>query len=222
MYPHLSLEDCSTWTGTAVVIDVLRAFSTAAYAFRAGAAEILLTDTIERAVALRARFPEALIVGEMHGRPVPEFDLLNSPTALSAANLTGRTIIQRTSSGTQGVVRSANAGRIYATSFCCAAATARALRPHRDDVAFVVTAGEDDTACADYIGALLSDARPHFDEFAERVRSSDHGRDFQMDDADFPLSDLDACLALDLVSFAMRVTRRDDLLVMTPEYPDQR
>ena len=43
--------------GSVVVIDVLRAFTTAAYAFAAGAREILLTSTVEEAFALRARLP---------------------------------------------------------------------------------------------------------------------------------------------------------------------
>ena len=41
--------------GAVVVVDVIRAFSTAAYAFGAGAAEIFLVDTVEEALVLARR-----------------------------------------------------------------------------------------------------------------------------------------------------------------------
>ena len=41
-----TLQNCHTATGTVVVIDVLRAFTTAAYAFDAGADDITLVSTV--------------------------------------------------------------------------------------------------------------------------------------------------------------------------------
>lgn len=42
-------EECFKAKGFCVVIDVLRAFTTAAYAFAAGAKEIVLVSTVEEA-----------------------------------------------------------------------------------------------------------------------------------------------------------------------------
>ena len=47
-----------------IVIDVLRAFSTAAYAFDRGAARIVLVGDPSEAFALRQRWPHAVLVGE--------------------------------------------------------------------------------------------------------------------------------------------------------------
>jgi 2-phosphosulfolactate phosphatase len=46
-FEYLTLDDCTTARGTVIVIDVLRAFSTAAYTFAAGASEILLVSAVE-------------------------------------------------------------------------------------------------------------------------------------------------------------------------------
>ena len=52
-----TLATCSEATGTVVAIDVIRAFTTAAFAFAAGAQDILLVGEVQEALALRQRFP---------------------------------------------------------------------------------------------------------------------------------------------------------------------
>ena len=153
-----TLDTCSPVTGTAVVIDVIRAFTTAAFAFAAGAQDITLVGAVNDAFALRHRTPGALIMGKVNGLPVKGFDLGNSPSALIGLDLTGRRLIQRTSAGTQGVVLSTRADTILADSFCCAGATARYIVQFSPPaLTFVITAispddeGDEDVACADYL-----------------------------------------------------------------------
>src|SRR5262249_56234563 len=95
--------------GLAVVIDVFRAFSTAAYAFDRGASEVVLVGSVEDAFALRRRWPDALIIGEVDGRRVDGFDFGNSTSAIARADLRGRRLIQRTSACTQAVLAAKNA-----------------------------------------------------------------------------------------------------------------
>ena len=118
--------------------------------------------TVEQALDLRARFPGALAIGEVDGYPIDGFDFGNSPSALLGQNLAGRRLIQRTSAGTQGLVRSLKAETLFAGSLVCAAATARAIaRSAPDSVTLVATGvfpgrdGDEDIACADYLAALL-------------------------------------------------------------------
>ncbi|MEI8309290.1 MAG: 2-phosphosulfolactate phosphatase, partial [Verrucomicrobiota bacterium] len=68
----------------AVVIDVLRAFSTAAVALDRGAVEIYPVLDVAEAFARRAREPELVLMGETDCRPVPGFDLGNSPVDAAA------------------------------------------------------------------------------------------------------------------------------------------
>ena len=219
---HASLSTCGAATGTVVVIDVIRAFTTASYAFAAGASEILLVSTVEEALALRERDPSALIMGEVNGLPVEGFDFGNSPSALIGRDLVGRHLIQRTSAGTQGVVRSTRAESLLASSFTCASATVRYLhRLSPPTITFVITGispdwdGEEDIACAEYVAALLRSEAPDVAPYIKRVYESQAGRCLTDPAAPAYLrADLECCVATDLFDFAMVVERRDGLLVM--------
>jgi 2-phosphosulfolactate phosphatase len=61
----------------AVVIDVLRATTTATQALASGYRRVLCVDSLERALRMRAK--GRLLAGEQHGRMPPGFDLGNSP-----------------------------------------------------------------------------------------------------------------------------------------------
>jgi 2-phosphosulfolactate phosphatase len=91
-------------TGSVVIIDVFRAFTTAAVVLARGAAKIVMVSGAEEALALRSAGVGQLCMGEVRGRAPWDFDLGNSPVEASQANVDGKTIIQRTSAGTQGIV----------------------------------------------------------------------------------------------------------------------
>lgn len=147
--------------GAVVVVDVIRAFTTAAYAFDAGAAEIYLVATVDEALRMKAENPGVLAMGEDHGRRPAGFDFSNSPVAVSKADLTGKVLVQRTSAGTQGVVSATDATRLWAASLVCASATARAVETAGlGDPTYVITgcfpdrpdhAGDDDRLTAELI-----------------------------------------------------------------------
>ena len=123
-----------------VVIDVLRAFTTAAFAFARGANRILPVSSVDEALALQQATPDALVMGEVDGFQPEQFDLSNSPGALLDRDLAGRTLIQRTSAGTQGLVRAIQAETLYAASFVVARATAQMLiRSQAEIISFVIT-----------------------------------------------------------------------------------
>lgn len=221
-FRSIPLDECGEATGAVVAIDVLRAFTTAAFAFGAGAARIIPVATVDQARSLREQIPGALLMGEEHGLPIEDFDLSNSPSALVGRNLAGRTLIQRTSAGTQGLVHSRRAEELLAASFCCAGATARYLaRRQPKTVSFVVTGlfadgyGDEDAACADFIRALVQGAHPDPAPYLDRVAGSLVAAKFlNPAQPDFLRSDLDYCLQLDRFDLAMVVRREGDLLIM--------
>ena len=65
----------------AVVIDVLRATTTATQALASGYRRVLCVDSLERALRMRAR--GRLLAGEQEGKMPPGFDLGNSPADVS-------------------------------------------------------------------------------------------------------------------------------------------
>ena len=221
-FQQVTLENCHTATGVVVVIDVLRAFTTAAYAFKAGAENIILTETVNEALTLRQRIPNALAMGEEHGLPVKGFDFNNSPSQLIEQNFRHNQLIQRTSAGTQGVVRSRRAGALFAASFVCAEATARAIqRLAPEHVTFVVTGviydrdGDEDRACADYLTARLRGEQPDSAPFIERIYNSDAGQIFvNSTHPEHPYADLQRCAEIDRFNFAMQVKQQNGCLVL--------
>ncbi len=216
-----TLETCSEATGTVIAIDVIRAFTTAAFAFAAGVQDIVLVGEVEEALALRQRFSGSLAMGEVGGLQPEGFDYGNSPSALIGLDLSRRRLIQRTSAGTQGIIRSRRADALLASSFVCASATASYLKRQLPEaVTFVVTGvfpgvdGDEDMACADYLTALLRDESPDVAPYLQRVRDSSEGHFFDESPPRSPLSDLECCLSVDRFDFAMVVERQDGLLVM--------
>ena len=69
------LEGAKRATGTVAVIDVFRAFTTAAVVLANGASSIVMVSTVAEALALR----DDICMGEVQGRAPPESDFGNSP-----------------------------------------------------------------------------------------------------------------------------------------------
>jgi 2-phosphosulfolactate phosphatase len=148
--------------GAVVIIDVFRAFTTAATALSRGASKIIMVSSVEEALALREAGVGHICVGEVDGRAPDSFDFGNSPFELSQAEVTGKTVIHRTSAGTQGIVAAKKAEQLYAGSLVTAAATARAIRSIAPSRVTLVAMGDsgilrtdEDEVCALHLRNLL-------------------------------------------------------------------
>ncbi len=75
---------------------------------------------MDEALALQKVIPGALVMGEVNGYKPEPFDLSNSPGALWDMNLADKVLIQRTSAGSQGLVRAIHAETLFAASFVVA------------------------------------------------------------------------------------------------------
>ncbi len=217
-----TLESCTDATGLVVVIDVLRAFTTTAYAFVAGADQITIVGTVEEAFAIKNQRPEVILMGEMDGRPIEGFDLSNSPSALIDLDLTDKHLVHRSTLGTQGVVRSDNASNILTASLCCASATVRYIKKLTPTAVTLIETGvqpdgwgDEDVACGDLIESLLLNKPYDLDEIKRRVQTSRAGVLFQDSKKSvFPLTDLECALAIDSFDFVMLVSRQNRQMVL--------
>ena len=220
-FHYTNLETCQDATGVVIVIDVLRAFSTAAYAFSRGAKEIMLVSTVEEALSLRSQFSNSKALGEVGGLAPGGFDFGNSPTQIREQDFTGLTLIQRTGAGTQGAVRCRKADILIAASFVVASSTINYVsKLEPAEVTFVITGidnNDEDIACAQYLEALMKGHKPDPKPFVQRVYDSrDALQHLDPAQTGFPLSDLDYCTQIDSFDFAMPITREDGKLIMRP------
>ena len=220
---HCSLDDIECARGTVIVIDVLRAFTTAAFAFDRGAKFILPVATVDEAFGMREGNPDLLLMGETNALPVPGFDLPNSPHSVGQAELAGRTIVHRSTAGTQGIVRTQTFDRMFATGLTTARATVQAiLSEPTQTVSFVATGvkatggGEEDSACAEYMEQLLLGDDMEPSTLVERVIHSSAAQMFlDPEEPDFPPQDVALALDIDRFDFAMPVVRRQDRLILS-------
>lgn len=216
----LGIADLTEVPAVAVVVDVMRAYTVAAWAFARGAEKIVLAGSLDEALALKARHPDWIALKD--GPAAPGFDAVNSPGLLRSADLDGRTVVQKTTAGTVGALAVKDAPLVLCAGFVVAEATARLLRAHgSDSVTFVVT-GEDgqadeDLACAQYIAGRAAGTATDAAAFLRRGAASRAATELtdgvrQGVHAD----DVELCLELDRFPFAMVATSEGSLMVLRP------
>ena len=136
------VRDAREAEGTVIIIDVFRAFTTAAIAFDRGGREITLVAEAEDALVLHRRGVGDLLMGEVGGERPDGFDFGNSPFEVSQAELDGKTLVQSTRAGTVGVVAAAKADTIYLGSFVVAQATVDAILKDNPSLVTIIAMGD--------------------------------------------------------------------------------
>ena len=159
----IGITGAAASSGTVVVIDTFRAFTTAAVLLSKGADPLYLSADLDHARALAAT-TGALRCGEDRGRKPADFDLGNSPAeALDRLDLTDRPVVQRTTAGTRSVIAALGAGAepVFAASLVVVTATVDAIAG--SDPVTIIGAGthgveraEEDELTADLIEDTLS------------------------------------------------------------------
>jgi 2-phosphosulfolactate phosphatase len=209
------IEGARAAQGLTVVIDVFRAFSVACYVIGNDAEKIITVGELEKAYDLKKRNPAYLLIGERHGKRMPGFDYGNSPTELETVDLAGRTVVQTTSAGTQGIVNATAASEIITGSFVNAHAVIDYIRARRPDEVSLVCMGtealepsEEDTLCAHYLKHQLEGKTIDFPVIGTHLRDCPNARKF-FDDAKpwAPRRDFDLCMDLDRFNFVLRAER---------------
>jgi 2-phosphosulfolactate phosphatase len=217
-------KGASAATGPSIVVDVFRAFSAAAYAFAAGADEIVLAAEVDEARAIASSIPGALLMGEVSGVQPEGFELGNSPGEIAEQpdRVAGRTIVHRSSAGTRcaRAALAAGADPLYIASLVVASATARVLSAHPGVT--IVSSGEsgvnvavEDRICADLIADLLHGDSSQVEPSAAAVAGCDRARVLQEASFAHP-DDVTLCTDVDRFDFAMRAEELDDLVRVRP------
>ncbi|MEV4232175.1 2-phosphosulfolactate phosphatase [Streptomyces bobili] len=216
----LGITDLTEAPSVAVVVDVMRAFTVAAWAFAQGAEKIVLAESLDEALALKARHPDWMALKD--GPPAPGFDTVNSPGLLRTIDVGGRTVVQKTTAGTVGALAVKESSLVLCASFVVAEATARLLRTRvSDSVTFVVTGEEgradEDLACAQYIARRVTETETDAAAFLRRAADSRAAAELAegVRQGVHP-DDVALCLEVDRFPFAMVATLEGSLMVLRP------
>jgi 2-phosphosulfolactate phosphatase len=217
---RLSLrEGANAARGTAVIIDVFRAFTCEPLLFHYGAARIVLEGDIERCLAMRG---DAILIGEKDEVPIEGFDLTNSPFEIMKKGkkfFSGRNIIHRTTSGVTGAVAAmANADEVLLASFVTARATAGYIRMKNPALVSIVAMGirskekaPEDEYCGDYIESLLTGKPCDHLDAVRRILVHETAQKFLRGDKSYlPREDPAICIQRDLFPFTLGAERMGD------------
>ena len=220
------LEGAQTAKGVAVIIDVFRAFTCSPLLFSLGIKKSILVATPEEAFALKEKNSELVLIGEVEGIPIEGFDLGNSPSEIlkkGAAFFNGKTVVQRTSSGVQGVLMALDvADEVLPASYALAKSTARYILSKQPPRVSIVSMGwalrhiaPEDEWCGVYIAHLLGVNDYNHNEALQAILYNQTTQKFfDPEKPHFPPEDPIMCLQLDVHDFVLRATRDDDAVVV--------
>ncbi len=212
------LDGAKEARGLTVIIDVFRAFSTACYAFGLGAEKIIPVADIKKAWELKNQNPGFLLMGERNEMKPNGFDFGNSPSQLFRGNVTEKTLIHTTSSGTQGIEAATHVPEIITGSFVNAGAIVNYVRKRKPDLVSLVCMGyacefptDEDTLCAEYLRNELKGLPNDFTAMVEIIRKGSGSRFFEPEKQEWaPKEDFKLCLDLNRFNFVLRVQKRSD------------
>lgn len=215
------VQDAREAEGTVIIIDVYRAFTTAAIAFANGASRIVLVAEVEEALELRQRGIGELLMGEVDGRRPERFDFGNSPYEVSQADFTGKTVLQSTRAGTVGVAAATKADHIYLGSLVVAEATVKAIHQEQPRLVSIIAMGDqgrarsdEDELCSLYLRNLLQGRRPDAGSIRSLIMTGGATQKFfDPSQPQYHPKDVELALQFNRYPFAMKVTREEGLLV---------
>ena len=205
-------ESISKVSGTAIVIDVLRAFSTAVVAFEHGVEKIIMVEEVEQALYIQKNGLADISMGEVDGIKPDGFNFGNSPFELSNSQIQGSTLVQSTRAGTTGVERASKAGAstIFAASLMNASATSDLVKSLKCKYvtifamgAWGTTRSDEDEQCALYIRNLLQGRKPDHQSVINLVRVGEEAQKYgDPSQPQYLPKDLDIALNIDSANFA--------------------
>jgi 2-phosphosulfolactate phosphatase len=208
--------------GVAVIIDVFRAFTCAPLLFSMGVEKLFLIATPEQAFALKEKDRDLILVGEVSGIPIKGFDFGNSPSEILRKGpefFKGRTVLQRTSSGVQGVLLALSvADEVLLGSYALAGSTVKYLLSKKPEIVSLVAMGwelkeiaPEDEWCVRYLSHLLGNGSyDHNEALREIVFHKTTQRFLRRDETYFPPEDPLICLQRDVYDFALRAVKQAD------------
>jgi len=212
------IEGAKQATGTAVIIDVFRAFTVEAYLVNNGVQKLIPVGDKQIAYDYKEKHKDCILIGERRGIMLEGFDYGNSPTQIENIDFSGKTVVHTTSSGTQGIANAQNAKEILTGSLVNAKAIAEYIKMQNpEDVSLVcmgnggLSEAEEDTLCAKYIKSLLEGKNPDLDKEIDELKNIAGKRFFDPKLQNiFPERDFCLSTELNKFNFALKVEKDNE------------
>lgn len=218
-----TLRESNNATGLAIVIDVLRAFSTLCVVWDKNPKQVYAFTSVESTLKYKDQVENPILIGERDGKKIAGFDFGNSPTALKSSDLQDKTVLFTTSAGTQGLLAVPYADTILTGSLVNANAIVNEVLHRKPQTVSIVAMGlagrektEEDEQCADYIENRLRGHQTLSQiEIRNIVRANPCAdRFFAEENQSFsPTSDFEFCLQLNQYPFAVEAKRISGTIV---------
>ncbi len=211
------IEGAQKAEGLVVVIDVFRAFTTAAYVMNNGAEKIIPVGTVDEAFEMKRTNHGVVLMGERDGKQVSGFDFGNSPHEVRTVDFTGLTIVQTTSAGTRGLMAASGADTVLPGSFVMADAIVEYIQKKNPSVVSLVAMGwggkekaPEDEYLAEYIEAKLNGVTPDFESMKKEIRNHPEGaKFFDTTQRTFVEGDFHAAMDLNRFDFCLKLVPGD-------------
>jgi 2-phosphosulfolactate phosphatase len=206
--------------GITVVIDVLRAFSTACFVFNNKALKIISVANINKAYNLKKKNPKYILMGERQGLKQPGFDYGNSPTEIKNVNFSKKSVILTTSKGTQTISKAKKADTVLTGAFVNAGAIVKyILKENPNNVSLVCTDNRfkknEDYMCAVYIKNLLEKKPVNFSNIKKHLENHEVIKGFLHNPmSKFSIKDFHISLSLNLFPFIIKAEKHNNLIYL--------
>lgn len=199
-----------------VIVDVFRAFSTAASILQARPKAYILTNSCTHIRMLPSpSHPATILVGKPEANSTLRYTTPNSPTLIAQLPLANRTVYHRTTAGATGVLASKDADIVLCVGFNNLQATANYIKSFVDYKLVIKPMGHEantpaleDDLCAAYLAQLLQ--QPHVDfHLPIQQFKADSGRYFFQNNPAYPQEDFACCLQINSHNFAIKADVRE-------------
>ena len=207
--------------GVVVIIDVFRAFTTAALAFSLGVKKIYLVSEIAEAKVLKDTGLVDYCVGEVDGKKPLDFDIGNSPYEITQFELKNKSLVLSTRAGVVGVNSVEKSDMIMGASLVNASSTCEWLQKQGFKKITIVAMGwagrtrtDEDEICAMYMRNILEHRKTDHESIKNIILASSHAAKF--DDIDLPwyhYQDRDIALDIDSIDCPIMISSEKEILV---------
>jgi 2-phosphosulfolactate phosphatase len=205
-----------------VVIDVFRAFTTAAHILKAGPKVYILASKSSVLANLAEQYESPLLIGKAEKGTNLVYDIPNSPTRLQDLVIRNRNVLHRTQAGANGVLLAKKADVVLLASFVNATATAQYIKSLQNPRVIILPMGHEglkpsleDELCAQYIKKKLEGKKLDISKYIAKLKTGSGSYFFAKDQYQYPSTDFNLCLEIDSFNFAIIAKVLEDYSILS-------